>query len=82
MVDCELEFRDDALNAIAKKAMKRKTGARGLRTLLEKTLLDTMYELPSSSEISKVIIDKTVIESSKEPLLMYEKNKSSANSKD
>ena len=82
MEDCELEFRDDALNAIAKKAMKRKTGARGLRTLLEKTLLDTMYELPSSSEISKVIIDKTVIESSKEPLLMYEKNKSSANSKD
>ncbi len=82
MEDCELEFRDDALNAIARKAMKRKTGARGLRTLLEKTLLDTMYELPSSSEISKVIIDKTVIESSKEPLLMYEKNKSSANSKD
>ena len=82
MEDCELEFREDALNAIAKKAMKRKTGARGLRTLLEKTLLDTMYELPSSSEISKVIIDKTVIESSKEPLLMYEKNKSSANSKD
>ena len=82
MEDCELEFRDDALHAIAKKAMKRKTGARGLRTLLEKTLLDTMYELPSSSEISKVIIDKTVIESSKEPLLMYEKNKSSANSKD
>ena len=82
MEECELEFRDDALHAIAKKAMKRKTGARGLRTLLEKTLLDTMYELPSSSEISKVIIDKTVIESSKEPLLMYEKNKSSANSKD
>ena len=82
MEDCELEFRDDALSAIAQKAMKRKTGARGLRTLLEKTLLDTMYELPSSSEISKVIIDKTVIESSKEPLLMYEKNKSSANSKD
>ena len=65
MEECDLEFRDDALLAIAKKAMKRKTGARGLRTLLEKTLLDTMYELPSSSEISKVVIDKTVIESSK-----------------
>jgi len=82
MEDCDLEFRDDALLAIAKKAMKRKTGARGLRTLLEKTLLDTMYELPSSSEISKVVIDKTVIESSKEPLLIYEKNKTKANSKD
>ena len=79
---CELEFREDALSAIAKKAMKRKTGARGLRTLLEKTLLDTMYELPSSSDISKVVIDKTVIESSKEPLLIYAKNKNTANSKD
>ena len=82
MEECDLEFRDDALLAIAKKAMKRKTGARGLRTLLEKTLLDTMYELPSSSEISKVVIDKSVIESSKEPLLIYEKNKNKANSKD
>ena len=82
MEECDLEFRDDALLAIAKKAMKRKTGARGLRTLLEKTLLDTMYELPSSSEISKVVIDKTVIQSSKEPLLIYEKNKNKANSKD
>jgi ATP-dependent Clp protease ATP-binding subunit ClpX len=82
MEECDLEFRDDALLAIAKKAMKRKTGARGLRTLLEKTLLDTMYELPSSSEISKVVIDKTVIESSQEPLLIYEKNKNKANSKD
>jgi len=62
--------------------MKRKTGARGLRTLLEKTLLDTMYELPSSSDISKVVIDKTVIESSKEPLLIYAKNKNTANLKD
>jgi ATP-dependent Clp protease ATP-binding subunit ClpX len=82
MEDCDLEFREDALQAIAKKAMKRKTGARGLRTLLEKTLLDTMYELPSSSEIIKVVIDKTVIDSSKEPLLIYAKNKSTANSKD
>ena len=82
MEECDLEFRDDALLAIAKKAMKRKTGARGLRTLLEKTLLDTMYELPSSSEISKVVIYKTVIESSNEPLLIYEKNKNKANSKD
>jgi len=50
--------------------------------LLEKTLLETMYDLPSIPEISKVVIDKTVIESSKKPLLIYDKNKSKANSKD
>ena len=60
--------------------MKRKTGARGLRTLLEKTLLDTMYDLPSSPEISKVVIDRTVIESSNKPLLIYGNKKSKANS--
>ena len=82
MEECTLEFREDALLSIAKKAKERKTGARGLRTLLEKTLLDTMYDLPSVPEISKVVIDKTVIESSKKPLLIYDKNKSKANSKD
>ena len=82
MEDCDLEFRDDALKAIAKKAMERKTGARGLRTLLEKTLLDTMYDLPSSEDISKVVIDKSVIDSSNKPLLIYGKNKSKVNSKD
>jgi ATP-dependent Clp protease ATP-binding subunit ClpX len=82
MEECDLEFREDALLSIAKKAVERKTGARGLRTLLEKTLLETMYDLPSIPEISKVVIDKTVIESSKKPLLIYDKNKSKANSKD
>ena len=82
MEECDLEFREDALLSIAKKATERKTGARGLRTLLEKTLLETMYDLPSVPEISKVVIDKTVIESSKKPLLIYDKNKSKANSKD
>tara|TARA_Y100000817_G_scaffold291185_1_gene262510 strand:+ start:212 stop:1477 length:1266 start_codon:yes stop_codon:yes gene_type:complete len=82
MEDCDLEFRDDALKAIAKKAMERKTGARGLRTLLEKTLLDTMYDLPSSEDINKVVIDKSVIDSSNKPLLIYGKNKSKVNSKD
>ena len=81
MENCDLEFRDDALLAIAKKATDRKTGARGLRTILEKTLLDTMYDLPSSPEITKVVIDKTVIESSGKPLLIYGKNKTKANSK-
>ncbi|MBJ41476.1 MAG: ATP-dependent Clp protease ATP-binding subunit ClpX [Gammaproteobacteria bacterium] len=82
MEGCELEFRDDALKSIAKKAMERKTGARGLRTILEKTLLDTMYDLPSSTGITKVLIDKSVIESSNKPLLIYGKNKSKVGSKD
>ena len=82
MEDCDLEFRDDALKTIAKKAMKRKTGARGLRTILEKTLLDTMYDLPSSTDITKVVIDKSVIESSNKPLLIYGKNKSKTGSRD
>ena len=83
MENCELEFRDDALMSIAKKAMERKTGARGLRTLLEKTLLDTMYSLPSTPDISKVVIDKTVIESFNKPLLIYgKKKKISTNVKD
>jgi len=80
MEDCDLEFREDALLSIADQAMKRKTGARGLRTLLEKTLLDTMYDLPSTPEISKVVIDRTVIESSNKPLLIYGNKKSKANS--
>ena len=68
----ELEFREDALLAIARKAMNRKTGARGLRSILEDVLLDIMYELPSMEDVSKVIIDQDVIEGSSEPLLMYE----------
>ncbi len=82
MEECDLEFRDDALLSIARKAMERKTGARGLRTLLEKTLLDTMYDLPSASDIDKVVIDRSVIESSNKPLLIYGKNKTKVNSKD
>merc|ERR1712164_61280 len=58
MEDVELEFRDDALNAIAKKAMDRKTGARGLRSIVEAVLLDTMYDLPSMEDVSKVVIEK------------------------
>jgi len=82
MEECDLEFRDDALSSIARKAMERKTGARGLRTLLEKTLLDTMYDLPSSTDIDKVVIDKSVIDSSNKPLLIYGKNKTKVNSKE
>ncbi|AKJ95731.1 MULTISPECIES: ATP-dependent Clp protease ATP-binding subunit ClpX [Thioalkalivibrio] len=72
MEGVELEFRDDALSAIAHKAMARKTGARGLRTIMENILLDTMYELPSMEGVSKVVIDEAVIRGDAEPYLVYE----------
>ncbi|OEF26976.1 ATP-dependent protease ATP-binding subunit ClpX [Vibrio rumoiensis] len=68
----ELEFREDALKAIAKKAMDRKTGARGLRSILESVLLETMYELPSNKDVTKVVIDESVIKGESEPLLIYQ----------
>ena len=68
----ELEFREDALQAIAKKAMSRKTGARGLRSIVEAVLLDTMYELPSMSNVSKVVVDETVIRGESKPILIYD----------
>ena len=71
MENVELEFRTEALVAIAKKAMKRKTGARGLRSILEHALLNIMYELPSLQSVRKVIIDETVINDNAEPLLVY-----------
>jgi ATP-dependent Clp protease ATP-binding subunit ClpX len=72
MEDVEIQFRDDALRAIARKAQERKTGARGLRSITEAVLLDTMYEIPSLEKVSKVIIDAAVIQGESEPLLMYE----------
>lgn len=74
----DLEFREDALKAIAAKAMKRKTGARGLRSILEAVLLETMYELPSMEEVSKVVIDESVINGESAPLLIYSANESQA----
>jgi ATP-dependent Clp protease ATP-binding subunit ClpX len=59
------------LQAIAKKAIKRKTGARGLRSIMENALLDTMFELPGMSDVSKVVIDEGMIESGGRPLLIY-----------
>tara|TARA_R110002050_G_scaffold1244_4_gene8611 strand:+ start:45448 stop:46728 length:1281 start_codon:yes stop_codon:yes gene_type:complete len=67
-----IEFRDDALHAIAKKAMERKTGARGLRSIIENVLLDTMFDLPSTDNVSKVIIDENVINGENSPILIYE----------
>jgi len=72
MEGVELEFRQDALVAIARKALKRKTGARGLRTIVESVLLDTMYELPSLENVSKVVVDESVIEHKTEPYLIYQ----------
>ena len=72
MEGAEIDFREDALIAIAEKAMERKTGARGLRSILEDVLLEVMYKLPSEPEISKVVIDKNVINGASEPLLIYE----------
>jgi len=72
MEGVELEFRPEALVAIARKAFKRKTGARGLRTIVESVLLDTMYELPSLENVSKVVVDEAVIEHQTEPYLIYQ----------
>ncbi len=74
MEGVDLEFREDALRAIAHKAMERKTGARGLRSIVEGVLLDTMYELPSLEEVSKVVIDETVIKGESDPIMIYENN--------
>ena len=73
MEGVELEFRDDALRTIALKAMARKTGARGLRTILENVLLDSMYDLPSMDGVGKVVIDEAVINGEADPYLIYEK---------
>ena len=72
MEDVELEFRDAALNAVAGLAMERKTGARGLRSILEGALLHTMYRIPSEESVSKVVIDDNVISGESEPLIIYE----------
>ncbi len=78
MEGAELEFRDDSLIAIARKAMERKTGARGLRTIVENVLLNTMYELPSADNICKVVVDGGVILGESEPILVYETEKKKA----
>jgi endopeptidase Clp ATP-binding regulatory subunit (clpX) len=72
MEGCEIEFREDALRAVAHKAMERKTGARGLRTIMEQVLLDTMYDLPSMENITKVVVDDAVIRGESKPYLIYE----------
>ena len=72
MEGCELEFREDALRAVAARAMQRKTGARGLRTILESVLLDTMYELPAMTNATKVVVDEGVVTGETKPYVIYE----------
>ena len=71
MEGCELDVREEALHVIARKAMERKTGARGLRTILEHVLLDTMYELPSAENVTKVVVDEQVINGDTPPFMVY-----------
>ncbi|MEO6079241.1 MAG: ATP-dependent Clp protease ATP-binding subunit ClpX [Steroidobacteraceae bacterium] len=71
MDGADLEFREDGLSAVARKAMERKTGARGLRTILENILLDTMYQLPSLKNVSKVVVDESVVQGHAPPYVVY-----------
>ena len=71
MEGVELEVRSSALGAVAKRALARKTGARGLRSILEQILLDTMYELPTLENVSKVVVDESMVSADGKPLLIY-----------
>jgi ATP-dependent Clp protease ATP-binding subunit ClpX len=71
MEGVELEIREPALRAIARKALARKTGARGLRSILEQVLLDIMYDLPSLANLARVVVDEGAIENGSSPLLVY-----------
>jgi ATP-dependent Clp protease ATP-binding subunit ClpX len=82
MEGCDLEFREDALRAVARRAMDRKTGARGLRSILEHILLDIMYDLPSMDDLEKVVIDDSVINSEGDPLFIFEGGEQRAASSD
>ncbi len=74
----ELEIRPSALTAIARKALARKTGARGLRSILEHSLIDTMFDLPTLDGVAKVVIDEHIVEEGAKPLLVYREKKASA----
>ena len=78
MENVELEFRTDALHAVARKAMERKTGARGLRSIVEAVLLDTMYELPSMENVSKIVVDEKTIKGESNPIIIYDSKQDQA----
>jgi ATP-dependent Clp protease ATP-binding subunit ClpX len=71
MEGVELEYRENALHAIAKRALERRTGARGLRSIIEHALLDIMFDLPSLSNVQKVVVDEGCISGDTKPLLIY-----------
>ena len=73
MEEVELDIREDALSEIAKKAIERKTGARGLRSILESLLMETMYQVPSEDSLKKVVLDGAVVKGETDPLMVYEK---------
>jgi ATP-dependent Clp protease ATP-binding subunit ClpX len=74
----ELEFKDEALNEIAKKAISKKTGARGLRSILESILLKTMFELPDLENVLKVTVDKSAVSGDTDPIVTYGKKQSTS----
>ena len=76
--DVELEFRDDALRAIAKKAIERNTGARGLRSIVENTMMECMYEVPSREDVKKVIVTKEAVEGKEQPILVSDDEEETA----
>ena len=75
MEGVELDIREEALHELAKQAIERKTGARGLRSIIEKVLMETMYKIPSESSLQKVVIDDSVVKGESEPLMVFEKTK-------
>jgi ATP-dependent Clp protease ATP-binding subunit ClpX len=76
--DVELTFTDEALEAIAQRAIERKTGARGLRSIVESILLDTMFDLPTENNIAEVVVDKDVVDGRKEPVRVHKGDKAEA----
>ncbi len=74
----DLEFQDDALRAIAKKAIDRNTGARGLRSIVESVMMETMYEIPSREDIKKVIVTKDAVNDESQPIIVLKDKEESA----
>ena len=77
----KLEFTDDALNSVAKKALEKDTGARGLRTILENILLDTMFSLPGIEGVNEIVVNADVVQKNTKPLYIYDKSEKVINKK-
>ncbi|MBW2195583.1 MAG: ATP-dependent Clp protease ATP-binding subunit ClpX, partial [Deltaproteobacteria bacterium] len=76
--DVKLRFTDSALRLIARKALERKSGARGLRAIMEKSMLDIMYEIPSMNGVKECVINEDVILNNEEPILLFEQSEERA----